>query len=273
MLFEFVSKIGDFLKPRLSRARVGIDKIFKKCFKSGQKTIKMLKSKLQARISELKKSEAVRNASRSDFEAERGEAEARGPSEPTYAKNGLKMAKKASGKHFGGTSSSFYTPERLAPDSVEEFIEVIQHTPISVLSKTDRARIAAVMSFGERKVRDLMAPREKMVFVKEVDLLGPIMLDKLYKSGLTSFPVVDSYRRLKGVLHTEELNALEIKKTDRASKYMDKAIYYLHDNDSLAHAVEEMKQTNNYYFFVVDKEEHLAGFVTVEMILDYFLGE
>ena len=122
-------------------------------------------------------------------------------------------------------------------------------------------------------MRDLMQPREKMIFIKEVDLLGPLMLDKLYKSGLTDFPVVDSYRHLTGVLHTEALNALEIKKTERASKYMEKAVYYLKDTDSLAHAIEEMERTNCYYFFVVDPEEHLAGYITVEMILNYFLGK
>ena len=82
----------------------------------------------------------------------------------------------------------------------------------------------------------------------------------------------DNDGKVKGVIHTEALNALEIKKTDRAGKYMDKDVVYLHANDSLAKAVEEIERTNAYYFLVLDKDETLAGFFTVQMLLSYLLG-
>ncbi|MBQ3413425.1 CBS domain-containing protein [Candidatus Saccharibacteria bacterium] len=157
------------------------------------------------------------------------------------------------------------------PKTMEELIKVIQKMPRGVLSARDRERIAAVMSFDERAVEELMVGREKMVFVSEDELLGPLVLDKLYKSGFTNFPVVDGRERVKGVIHTEALNALEIKKTDRAKKYMSEA-YYLHVGDALAFVVEEIERTNSYYFLVLDKEGKLAGFFTVHMLLKYLLG-
>lgn len=162
-------------------------------------------------------------------------------------------------------------PEPYAPKTLQDFIGVIKRTPISVLNKKDRSRISAVMSFDDRIVADLMISKDKMVFVNAKDLLGPLMLDKLYKSGFTNFPVVDNHDHVKGVIHTEALNALEIKKTDRAEKYMDKVVSYLHTTDTLDHAVEEIERTNSYYFLVLDPSDSLAGFFTAKMLLDYLL--
>ncbi|MBQ3465289.1 CBS domain-containing protein [Candidatus Saccharibacteria bacterium] len=161
---------------------------------------------------------------------------------------------------------------KYTPKTLEEFIGVLQRTPKSILSSNDRDRIAAVMSFESRKVSDLMISKDKMVFVHQKDFLGPLTLDKLYKSGFTNFPVVDDKEKVKGIIHTEALNALEIKKTDRAEKYLDKNVCYLHLNDSLQFAVEEIERTNSYYFLVLDENDSLAGFFTIQMLLDYLLG-
>ena len=161
---------------------------------------------------------------------------------------------------------------KYTPKTIEEFIEVLQRTPKSILNSSDRARIAAVMSFDDRKVSDLMIPKDKMLFVNSKDILGPLLLDKLYKSGFTNFPVVDNNHKVKGIIHTEALNALEIKKTDRAEKYMDKNVNHLHLNDPLGFVVEEIERTNSYYFLVLDDKDSLAGFFTIQMLLDYLLG-
>ncbi len=160
---------------------------------------------------------------------------------------------------------------KYTPKSLEEFISVLQRTPKSILSSQDRSRIAAVMSFEDRKVSDLMIPKTKMVFVNAKDILGPLVLDKLYKSGFTNFPVVDNQDKVKGVIHTEALNALEIKKTDRAEKYMSKDVNYLHTDDSLDFVIKEIERTNSYYFLVLDETDSLAGFFTIQMLLDYLL--
>ena len=157
------------------------------------------------------------------------------------------------------------------PKDLNDFINIIRHTPLSVLSKKDRARIAAIMSFDDRIVADFMVPKSQIVFVNTKDFLGPLMLDKLYKSGFTNFPVVDSHDHVKGILHTEALNALEVKKTDRADKYMDKTVSYLHTTDSLEFAVKEIERTNSYYFLVLDPSNDLAGFFTAKFLLDYLL--
>jgi len=164
-------------------------------------------------------------------------------------------------------------PTQYTPKNLTDFIDVLKRTPKSVLSDQDRTRIAAVMSFDDHKVSDLMVPKSEMIFVKTTDILGPLVLDKLYKSGFTNFPVVDSKGKVKGVIRTDALNALEIKKTDRADKYLDKDFDYLHSSDSLPQAVKQITRTGSQYFLVLDSTDSLAGFFTVEILLDYLLGK
>ena len=164
-------------------------------------------------------------------------------------------------------------PPKYTPQTLADFIDVLKRTPHDIISDQDRARIAAVMSFDDRKVNDLMIPKSDMVFVKATEILGPLVLDKLYKSGFTNFPVVDSKNKVKGIIHTEALNTLEIKKTDRADKYLDKDFNYLHTFDTLPHAVEQITRSGSQYFLVLDETDALAGFFTVEMLLDYLLGK
>ena len=160
-----------------------------------------------------------------------------------------------------------YTPKTLA-----DFIDVLRRTPRSILSSRDRDRIAAIMSFDDRTVGNLMVPKSKMIFVNDKEILGPLMLDKLYKSGFTNFPVTDSKGKVAGIIHTEALNALEIKKTDRATKYLDRTVNYLHTSDTLQFAINEIERTNSYYFLVLNDTNALAGFFTTQMLLDYLLA-
>ena len=167
---------------------------------------------------------------------------------------------------------TFSDATELAPQTIGEFVELIKQTPKSVLSSQDRRRIAAVMSFDDKKVRDLMVPRSQMVFVHDNEILGPLVLDKLYQSGNNVFPVVDVRDHVLGLIHTEALSALEIREADRASKYLDPKVQYLHVGDSLASAVSEIKQTGETYFLVLDELDTLAGFFTIQQLFDYLLS-
>ncbi|MEE0887842.1 MAG: CBS domain-containing protein [Candidatus Saccharimonadaceae bacterium] len=163
-------------------------------------------------------------------------------------------------------------PVKYTPKSTADFIDVLRRTPRSILNNRDRGRIAAIMGFDERMVGDLMVPKSKMVFVTSKEILGPLVLDKLYKSGFTNFPVVGSHDNILGIIHTEALNALEIKDTDKATKYIDRNVHYLHASDSLAFAVDEIERTNSYYFLVLDADNNMVGFFTIQLLLDYLLG-
>ncbi|MDR3297943.1 MAG: hypothetical protein LBT19_00995 [Candidatus Nomurabacteria bacterium] len=159
------------------------------------------------------------------------------------------------------------------PKSKEELIAVLRRTPKSVLSDEERAVIATAMSFNDKPVRKIMLPKEKMTFVHENDFLGPLTLDKLYKAGFEHFPVVGSSGKITGLIHTRELNALKIRETDRALKYLDVDVYYIREDHTLEMALAAFLRTNCYFFIVIDRLERVVGQVTYEMVAENMLGK
>lgn len=167
-------------------------------------------------------------------------------------------------------------PEEQPPYVVKDLgdlIGVLKRTPKEVLSGKQRALIAAAMSFSEREVAEIMMPRSEITFVYEHDFLGPLMLDKLYQSGSSHFPVLSSDgHQIVGLIHTDQLNSLEIKNTDRATKYLDRTVYYLRADYSLEQAMSAFLRTNCFFFLVVDKNGNVVGLLTYQMLIAYLLG-
>lgn len=160
-----------------------------------------------------------------------------------------------------------------APETKQELIKLLARTPKDVLSSEEREIIASAMSFSEKPVSSIMLPKSKMTFVHENDFLGPLMLDKLYKSGFEHFPVVGASGRITGLIHTKELNSLQIKETDRALKYLDENVYYIRQDHSLEMALAAFLRTNCHFYIVIDKSENPIGLITYAMVAETMLGK
>ena len=164
-------------------------------------------------------------------------------------------------------------PEIYLPETEEDLVWVLKKLPESVLKKEDFEKIIMAMTFSEKKVRDIMLPRDNITFVHVNDFMGPLTLDKLYQSGFSHFPVLNTKGGIAGIIHTSSLNSLEIKETDRASSYLDENVYYMRDNYSLSEALAAFLRTNSYFFMVVDSNSKIVGLLTLKMLIKKLLGE
>ncbi len=164
-------------------------------------------------------------------------------------------------------------PEPYLPKTLEDFLWFLKKTPEDVLSVQERATIASALSFRVRQVKNVMIPKNQVVFVHEHDFLGPLMLDKLYRSGQAHFPVLSADgRTVSGIIHTEALNSLEIAATDRATKYVDKNVYFLRDDYTLEQAMSAFLRTNSFFYVVIDKTGAMVGLLTYKMLVEHLLG-
>jgi CBS domain containing-hemolysin-like protein len=168
-----------------------------------------------------------------------------------------------------------YRPKKAAytPTTAEELIDVLARTPKTILSREQRDIIASAMSFAAKPVSAAMLPKSEMTFVHENDFLGPLTLSNLYKSGFEHFPVIGASGRITGLLHTKELNSLEVKETDRAVKYLDENVYYIRHDHTLEMALAAFLRTNCHFFIVIDRTENPVGLITYEMIAQVMLGK
>ena len=164
-------------------------------------------------------------------------------------------------------------PEVFTPESLADLFWLLKKTPKDVLSDEERELIITAMTFNERRVKEVMLPKNKITFVHENDFLGPLTLDKLYKSGMSHFPVKDGKGEIIGFLHTESLNSLQIKETDRAKKYLDPQMYYMREDYTLDQAMAAFLRTNCYFFLVIDKHGGITGMMGFEELLKLLLGK
>ena len=178
-------------------------------------------------------------------------------------------------QQFGSDSSpqpAPAEPQPYTPTSMEDLIGVLKRTPSNILNLEQRTIIASAMSFQDRSIKSIMLKKSDITFVYEHDFLGPLMLDKLYRSGFSHFPVLDRQQHIVGILHTDSLNSLEIRDTDRASKYLDKNVFFIRQDYSLDQAFAAFLRTNSYFLIVIDKSEELVGILTLEMLAEHLLG-
>lgn len=180
----------------------------------------------------------------------------------------------SSAKNLTPTNIQLTSSEKpYTPQSIEDFLDVMKRTPRSVLDRRERHVIATIMNFPNVKVSEIMLPPSAITYVNDDEVLGPLTLDRLYKSGFQHFPVIDGRHRIIGLIHTTALNSLEIKQTSHAREILDPKVYYLREDYTLNQALAAFLRTNCYFFIIVDRYERIVGMLTYQMLIDYLLGE
>lgn len=119
-----------------------------------------------------------------------------------------------------------------------------------------------------------MTPRGVIDTVAKSDVIGPLLLDDLHKTGHSRFPVTDGdIDHIVGILHIRSLLTLDHgKKTSRVEKAMDKKIYFIDQDQKLERALSAFIKTRHHMFIVVNGYRETAGILTLEDTLEALLG-
>lgn len=159
------------------------------------------------------------------------------------------------------------------PETREDLFALLREAPMSVLSPEERKAMVAILSLPDVQVSEIMTRGSKIVFVNKDEVLGPLVLDKLYKSGFTFFPVIDGREHIIGTLHTALLNSLDIKETKSAREVMEPRVYYLRGDYSLEQALKAFLRTGSQMMLVIDNYEKLLGMLTFSQLMDYLFSQ
>ena len=148
-------------------------------------------------------------------------------------------------------------PQPYTPKNEKELVGVLQRTPETVLSAVQRVAIASAMSYQNIPVSKIMEKAEHVVSLHEDDILGALTLDRLFKTGLTIFPVFDQSEQICGILRVEQIDALKVVRADY----------------SLDMLLATFLRTNNNFCIVIDRDGEIVGYVTLGMFILQFFGE
>jgi CBS domain containing-hemolysin-like protein len=128
------------------------------------------------------------------------------------------------------------------------------------------------MAFDKMAVSVIMSPKRDMEFLHETDFLGPLTFDKLYKSGATRFPVLNQDNQVCGILNTDDADPLAITEETPITKYMSTDVFFVRTDYTLEMLLATFLRTNSSYCIVVNRDEKIEGYVTLDTLMYVLFG-
>lgn len=159
------------------------------------------------------------------------------------------------------------------PTTRADVLAVIEGAPYSIFPKNERKLMEAVLTLRERLVREIMLPKDKIVYVDSNELLGPLTLDRLYQSKLLHFPVKNAKGTVIGAIHTGSLNSLEVKESFRAGEILDPQVYYVRDDYTMADTLDTFLRNGCYFCLVVNNYGKIVGMVNFNDLAEDIFGK
>lgn len=158
-------------------------------------------------------------------------------------------------------------------ESQEQLLHLVEAS--SVFSQDQLAIIRHGLSWHTAKVSDSMQPRGAIVSVKHNELLGPLVLDDLHKSGHGQFPVIrGTIDTVVGILSIAELfDVAGSVASHTAEKAMSRQVVYVAADDTLPTALELLQKSKQHMLIVTDKDGKTVGLLTLADITGSLLGK
>lgn len=157
--------------------------------------------------------------------------------------------------------------------SREELLHMVAQAK-DVLSSDERRLITSSMSFTDTPIIDSMTPRSVIDSVASGDILGPLLLDELHKTGHSRFPVIDGdIDHVVGVLHLRDIIAISGAQTTKtAADMMKTPVYYIKETQTLSHALAAFLRVKHHLFVVVNEYRETVGIITLEDVIEAMIG-
>ncbi len=146
-----------------------------------------------------------------------------------------------------------------------------RHQPDNRMSAIELDIAEHALTFGARLVREVMTPRRAIKLVSADDTLGPILMTELHDSGHSRFPVYEGKKdHVVGTLFLHDL--VKAKSGGRIKTIMRPEVYYVHEEHTLADALQAILKTHRQLFVVVNSFEEFVGIITIEDIFAQIVG-
>lgn len=134
------------------------------------------------------------------------------------------------------------------------------------------------LQFGGRSVMKTMTPRRIVHFVSEDEVLGPLLLDELHKTGFSRFPVVHGSAKTNmpqvvGTLYLKDIIEIGQENKGKVKDHMKKGAYFINESCNLRQALDAILAHQHHQLIVVNNFEEMVGVITLEDILEQIIGQ
>ncbi len=162
------------------------------------------------------------------------------------------------------------------PHSQQQLIEILRDAQQRELIDRDALKmIEGVLAVSDKKVRDIMIPRSKMVVI-EGDAHPNDVLPTIIHSKHSRFPVMGEDRdKILGILLAKDLLpfTIEPKNNDGYVRDLIRPATFIPESKPLDRLLKEFRANHNHMAIVIDEYGSVAGLVTIEDVLEQIVGE
>ncbi len=156
--------------------------------------------------------------------------------------------------------------------SREELLHLVESSG-HIITADEKKLIVNGLHFASKTLESIMTPRGVVATIAASEVLGPLVLDDLHKTGYSRFPVVDGdIDHVIGVLHARELLTLGTKASQTVREAMEKKVYYIREDQTLDHALAAFLKTPQHQIEEVNRYRETAGNITQEDDIEALLG-
>lgn len=157
-------------------------------------------------------------------------------------------------------------------EDIIDLLERQRDLPESRIQLHDIDLLQHALQFGDRLVHDVYVPFRSVKLVDNQEAIGPKLMDDLYKSGFSRFPVYEGEQtNIIGTLYMKDL--VKKKSGGHVKDIMRKEVFYVHENFTLQQALQAFLKTKHHLFIVVNSFEEFVGIITIEDILEEIIGK
>lgn len=161
---------------------------------------------------------------------------------------------------------------KLQVGSKEELAHIIDQAGAH-LSHGQRSLLLHGLRFDDHVVSEVMTRREELATIDGHELLGPLVLDDLHRTGHSFFPVTSgSIDQIIGVLSIGSFLSLDSKRSITAEKAMIPHVECIAETAPLRTALQRFLTTHQHLLIVENEAGETVGVVTLNDIVAMLFG-
>jgi putative hemolysin len=165
-------------------------------------------------------------------------------------------------------------PPRPAPLSEDEFKALVRAGEVvGEVEPQERELIYKVFDFGNRRVAEIMTPRDK-IFSISIDTPAERLLAEVTAGHFSRVPIYrNSAENIVGILHVKDLVTRRLGPGAPRLERLIRAPYFVPPVKALAELFDEMRRGRFQLAVVVNEYGGVLGLITLEDLLEELFGE
>jgi metal transporter CNNM len=160
--------------------------------------------------------------------------------------------------------------------SKDELIKIVEEHSRSSDSDVEEDELRIVenaLNFGDKLIEEVMTPRSVIEAIDQDEVISPVILDELHKTGFNRFPVYEgSIDKVVGTSILARPRAGKRQDHRQRRPWRAKA-YFVNEKEKLDDVLNAFFKTKHHMFVVVNEFSEVVGLITIEDVIEEILGK